>query len=340
MQEDNETHLGPLTHSQILPTHCLNVFIPLVDVEGEANGGTEFCLGSHFHTVKEGTDIVWQDAAWKSKLQFSGETRLLRADAGQILAFDYRTLHRALAHQGTKPRPLLYFTFTKPWFRDSLNFACAQSLREAEVSLREAEVGVENVVVSGRGESAAAPAEAAVDSPNDPTFQHRLDAFRRRHFPAFGAAPEFFADKALKADSTGSKSRVFADGAAGTQVPQVVGDAMLRHLFYCNANVGGEYPTSEAALRQVSEARRTAAHLLGCKSKSQIAFGQNCTNLLFHLSRALEISCFLEPENNVVVSQACHDANVAPWLLAAKKAGCEVRWIPVRGGADDAVADR
>ena len=44
----------------ILPAHCINVFIPLVDV-GPENGATEFCLGSHFHTKNFPDDIVWQD---------------------------------------------------------------------------------------------------------------------------------------------------------------------------------------------------------------------------------------------------------------------------------------
>ena len=44
----------------ILPAHCINVFIPLVDV-GPENGATEFCLGSHFQTKNFPDDIVWQD---------------------------------------------------------------------------------------------------------------------------------------------------------------------------------------------------------------------------------------------------------------------------------------
>ena len=59
-------------NSSILPAHCLNIFVPLVDVEGK-NGGTEFCLGSHFHTKFLGEDIVWQDSSWKDRIGFDGE---------------------------------------------------------------------------------------------------------------------------------------------------------------------------------------------------------------------------------------------------------------------------
>ena len=45
---------------------------------------------------------------------------------------------------------------------------------------------------------------------------------------------------------------VFADGAAGTQVPAVVAEAVINHMLHRNANVGGAYRTSEAALAAVT----------------------------------------------------------------------------------------
>ena len=56
----------------ILPAHCINVFIPLVDV-GPENGATQFCLGSHFHTKFIADDIVWQDDRWKDRIGFKGD---------------------------------------------------------------------------------------------------------------------------------------------------------------------------------------------------------------------------------------------------------------------------
>ena len=49
-----------------------------------------------------------------------------------MLAFDYRVLHRALKHSGKEVRPLLYYTFTKRWFSDAMNFADLPSLHEAD----------------------------------------------------------------------------------------------------------------------------------------------------------------------------------------------------------------
>lgn len=55
--------------NSILPCHIMNIFIPLVDVE-PGNGGTEFCLGSHFNNKFCTDDVVWQDNAWKERVGF------------------------------------------------------------------------------------------------------------------------------------------------------------------------------------------------------------------------------------------------------------------------------
>ena len=52
--------------------------------------------------------------------------------AGEVFAFDCRVLHRTLKHIGSEERPILYYTFSKRWFTDPLNFADLPSLREAE----------------------------------------------------------------------------------------------------------------------------------------------------------------------------------------------------------------
>jgi cysteine desulfurase family protein (TIGR01976 family) len=52
------------------------------------------------------------------------------------------------------------------------------------------------------------------------------------------------------------------------------------------------------------------------------------TSLTFHLSRS--IARTLKPGDVVVVTRLDHDANVRPWVLAARDAGAEVRFVDVR----------
>ncbi|HXF74288.1 MAG TPA: cysteine desulfurase-like protein [Actinomycetota bacterium] len=119
----------------------------------------------------------------------------------------------------------------------------------------------------------------------------------------------------------------FLDAPGGTQVPGQVIEAISSYLRTSNANLHGAFETSRETDRVVEEARRAGADLLGA-DPGEIVFGPNATTLLFHLSRALAKE--LRPGDEVVVTRLDHDANVAPWLLAAEEAGARVRWVDVR----------
>jgi cysteine desulfurase family protein (TIGR01976 family) len=123
-------------------------------------------------------------------------------------------------------------------------------------------------------------------------------------------------------------SPVFLDGPGGTQVPQRVIDAMVDYLTRCNANHGGAFATSRESDRVLAEAHAAAADLLHARSPDEVVFGANMTTLTFHLSRA--VGRTLRPGDEVMVTRCDHDANVRPWVLAARDAGAVVRLVDVR----------
>jgi len=142
-----------------------------------------------------------------------------------------------------------------------------------------------------------------------------LDVARlRRQFPALN--PE-----------GGVRPPVFLDGPGGTQVPQPVIDAMARYLATSNANHGGSFAASRASDAMVREARAAVADLLNAPSPEEIVFGPNMTTLTFHLSRA--IGRTLRPGDEIVVTRLDHDANVTPWVLAARDAGAVIRYVDI-----------
>ncbi len=118
---------------------------------------------------------------------------------------------------------------------------------------------------------------------------------------------------------------VFLDGPAGTQVPQSVVQAVSNYLVDCNANRGGSFPTSRDSDRLLDEAHRTVADFLGAADAETVVFGPNMTSLTFALSRALAQTWRAGDE--VVVTQVDHDANITPWVLAARDAGAVVRVV-------------
>src|SRR6516165_9080985 len=120
---------------------------------------------------------------------------------------------------------------------------------------------------------------------------------------------------------------IFFDGPAGTQVPERVIDEMVYYLTHCNANHGGVFATSIESDRILDDAQAALADLLNAPAPGAIIFGNNMTSLTFHLSRS--IAKILQPGDEVMVTRLDHDANVSPWILAARDAGAAVRWIEI-----------
>jgi ectoine hydroxylase-related dioxygenase (phytanoyl-CoA dioxygenase family) len=80
------------------------VFVPLVDLH-EANGPTEFHLGTHV----------------KANLVLPQRHTSARCGAGAVVLYDTRIMHRGGANRAEAERPIVYLTFSRVWYRDTLN---------------------------------------------------------------------------------------------------------------------------------------------------------------------------------------------------------------------------
>ncbi|MFM6951120.1 MAG: phytanoyl-CoA dioxygenase family protein [Novosphingobium sp.] len=89
-----------------VPCYASTILIPLIDLDEEA-GGTQ---------LWEGTHMSARDANWE------GDPHIFYTKAGSALVFDYRTYHGGMPCRAAHGRPLLYFTYTMPWFHDTLAF--------------------------------------------------------------------------------------------------------------------------------------------------------------------------------------------------------------------------
>jgi cysteine desulfurase family protein (TIGR01976 family) len=127
---------------------------------------------------------------------------------------------------------------------------------------------------------------------------------------------------------------VWADAPGGSQAPDTVIDAVAGRMRAGASNTHGAFATSREIDALIDDAHRTGAGFLGC-DPDEVVFGQNATSLLLHLSRSFGRT--LEPGDEVVVTRLDHDANVRPWVMAARDAGATVRWVDVRD--DDVTLD-
>lgn len=128
--------------------------------------------------------------------------------------------------------------------------------------------------------------------------------------------------------SDGNQAPVFLDGPGGTQVPQQVIDALTHYLIHANANVGGAFQTSVRSDEIIRGAHQAVADLLNAPSPDEIIFGPNMTALTFHLSRSFAQR--LQPGDEVLVTRMDHDANIRPWMLAARDAGARATFVDLR----------
>ncbi|MET0866290.1 MAG: cysteine desulfurase-like protein [Nakamurella sp.] len=127
----------------------------------------------------------------------------------------------------------------------------------------------------------------------------------RRHFPALAGGVAHF------------------DGPGGSQVPDVVADAIRSTLVAGVSNRGRMTAAERYADAVVVEARQAMADLLGA-DPGGIVFGRSMTQLTFDFSRALAKTW--RPDDEIIVTRLDHDANIRPWVIAAESAGAVVRW--------------
>ncbi len=121
---------------------------------------------------------------------------------------------------------------------------------------------------------------------------------------------------------------VFFDNAAGAQLPQVVLDAVNRHLVDHNVQRGGRYPQSKAVDATIARARASVATLVNARRPEEIAFGMNATSFIRLVS--LAIGQTLGPRNEIIVTDLDHEANIATWLVLGSM-GAKFLWWKIRG---------
>jgi cysteine desulfurase family protein (TIGR01976 family) len=126
---------------------------------------------------------------------------------------------------------------------------------------------------------------------------------------------------------TRAGSSIFFDNAAGAQVPQVVLDAVNRHLVDHNVQRGGRYSQSVAVDATIARSRASVAAFINARRTEEIAFGMNATSFIRLIS--LAVGQTLGARNEIVVTDLDHEANIATWLIL-EKMGVKFAWWKIR----------
>jgi cysteine desulfurase/selenocysteine lyase len=124
-------------------------------------------------------------------------------------------------------------------------------------------------------------------------------------------------------------SLVYLDNAATTQKPTAVIDAISRYYREDNANVHrGIYELSRRATAAFENARRTVARFIGAPSEDEVLFTRGTTEGL-NLIAASWGGEFLQPGDEILLTEQEHHSNLVPWQLVARRTGAVLKYLSI-----------
>lgn len=134
----------------------------------------------------------------------------------------------------------------------------------------------------------------------------------------------------------GGKELVYLDSGATSQKPRFVLDA--ERNFYEQHNAAahrGAHQLAEEATEAYEGAREIVAKFIGAAS-NEIIFTKSATESINLVAYSLSNSNFsgatrfqIGPEDEILVSEMEHHANLIPWQELARRTGAKLRWIPI-----------
>lgn len=140
----------------------------------------------------------------------------------------------------------------------------------------------------------------------------------------------------LRTKVRGSSPLVYLDNAATTQKPQVVIDATSRYYAEQNANIHrGVHWLSERATEAYDGVREAARAFLGARHAREVIFTHGTTEGINLVASSFG-EAFVQPGDEVVITEMEHHSNIVPWHLMAARRGAKVRAVPItdRGELD------
>jgi cysteine desulfurase/selenocysteine lyase len=131
------------------------------------------------------------------------------------------------------------------------------------------------------------------------------------------------------------KKLVYLDSAATSQKPLAVLDA--ERNFYLNHNAAahrGAHLLAEEATDAFEGARAVVADFISAQS-SEIVFTKSATESINVVSYGFSNHLpkndpfYINEQNNIVVTQLEHHANLLPWQQLAKRSGAKLSWLGI-----------
>lgn len=125
------------------------------------------------------------------------------------------------------------------------------------------------------------------------------------------------------------KPLAWFDNAATTQKPKSVIDAISNFYSHDNSNIHrGAHTLSARATDAYEESREKVKNFIKASSTSEIIYVRGTTEAINLVAQTFGRK-FLQPGDEIILSQAEHHANIVPWQIVAKEKGAIIRVIPL-----------
>jgi cysteine desulfurase/selenocysteine lyase len=162
---------------------------------------------------------------------------------------------------------------------------------------------------------------ASISLPTDEDHRPRRRAFDpddvRQDFPA------------LRQPLPGGYAVTYLDSASSAQKPQVVIDKEreVYEQYYANA-YRGVYRYGDRVSTELERAREKVQRFIGASGTDEIIFTSGTTMSINLVAQAWGRK-FLQPGDEVLLTEMEHHANLVPWQWIAQQTGARVRFIPL-----------
>lgn len=125
-----------------------------------------------------------------------------------------------------------------------------------------------------------------------------------------------------------SQPLAFLDTAASSQKPQCVIDSMVDVLEGKYANIHrGLYAVSQELTEAYEDVRKKVARFINAPSERTIVFTRNTTEAVNLVAQSWG-RAYLQPGDEIILSEMEHHANIVPWQILRDQIGIVIKTIP------------
>ena len=147
-------------------------------------------------------------------------------------------------------------------------------------------------------------------------------------------------NKEIKADFPTLKQKinghdlVYLDNAATTQKPRAVISSLENYYKNINSNIHrGVHTLSQKATESYEDSRRKIAEFINAETQKEIIFVRGTTEGINLVANSY-VKPLLNENDQIIISQMEHHANIVPWQMICEEKGAKLRILPMNIDGD------